>query len=133
MRTTHFRLILWGFLALLSGCGGALESSIHGTVTLDSVPLHRGTVTFHPVKAGAAAYGRIQADGSYAITTGARRGLSPGEYVVTVVATAGEADPMSEVPGKLLTPLRYGRVEESGLRFTIQRGRNKIDLPLVSK
>ena len=49
-----------------------------------------------------------------------RRGLSPGDYVVTVVATAAAADLKQDIAGKLLTPLRYGRVDQSGLRFTVQ-------------
>jgi hypothetical protein len=110
-----------------------LDSSVYGTVTLDGAPLHRGTVTFHPEKTGAVAYGRILADGSYSISTGSRGGLSAGEYFVTVVATAGEADPTKEAAGKLLTPTRYGRVDQSALRSTVRPGRNKIDLALKSK
>jgi hypothetical protein len=133
MRTIHSLWFLCGLLALAPGCRRTLEGSIQGTVTLDTAPLNRGTVTFHPVSGGAAAYGRIQADGSYTITTGNSRGLSAGEYIVTVVATAAPSDTRKDVTGKLLTPLRYQNVGQSPLRFTVQRGGNKIDLPLVSK
>jgi hypothetical protein len=49
------------------------------------------------------------------------------------VATAAATDIRQDIAGKLLTPLRYGRVDQSGLHFTVHHGRNKIDLPLISK
>ena len=115
---------------LLSGCGGH-ESTISGVVRLDNKPLNRGTVTFHPVDGGAAAYGRIGADGRYEIRTGHGKGLSPGEYRVTVVA-ASEPPPdgSEEIPGELLTPPRYGNLDETDLRYTVKRGSNLIDIDL---
>ena len=125
-------LLLAGALTLAAGCG-AHDSSVYGTVTLDGKPLESGTVSFHPVGEGAAAYGRIGADGSYRLHTGAEQGLAAGEYVVTVVATAPPPNPHSEVVGKLLTPARYGSFDQTDLRFTVEPGRNKIDLPLRTK
>ncbi|MCC6123336.1 MAG: hypothetical protein IT426_00065 [Pirellulales bacterium] len=118
------------FLALFPGCG-AHESSVTGKVTLDGIPLNSGTAVFYPRKGGAAAYGSIQPDGSYKIETGASKGLAAGEYAVTVVA-ATPPEPGFEF-GKLLTPVRYGKVESSDLKFTIQPGSNIVDLPLKSK
>ena len=125
-------LLVAGALTLAVGCG-AHDSSVYGTVTLDGKRLTTGTVTFHPTGEGAAAYGRIGADGSYRLHTGAQQGLAAGEYLVTVVATAPPPDPHSEVVGKLLTPARYGRLHETDLRFTIEPGKNPIDLPLQTK
>lgn len=119
-------------IAATLGCG-THESSVTGTVTLDDVPLSRGTVTFHPKAGGAAAYARIDAEGHYTIKTGDQEGLKPGEYVVTVVATT---PPPPENPsgfGKLLTPERYGTVEKSGLEYTVSTGHNRIDLRLKTK
>jgi hypothetical protein len=131
-RAAAWTLLVAGALAPAVGCG-AHDSSVYGTVTLDEKPLETGTVTFHPVGGGAVAYGRIGADGSYRLHTGAEQGLAPGEYVVTVVATAPPPDPRSEVVGKLLTPARYNRRDQTDLRFTIARGTNRIDLALQTK
>jgi hypothetical protein len=120
-------------LILPAGCGRSFDGSVNGMVTLDGKPLATGTVTFHPVGSGPMAYGRIQADGRYSVVTASRQGLPPGEYVVTVVATAPPPNPKLEIPGELLTPVRYGRLDQSGLHFTVQRGQNTFDLPLVSK
>ena len=125
-------LLVAGALTLAVGCG-THDSSVYGTVTLDGKRLTTGTVTFHPTGEGAVAYGRIGADGSYRLHTGAEKGLAAGEYLVTVVATAPPPDPHSEVVGKLLTPARYGRLDQTDLRFTIEPGKKQIDLPLQTK
>jgi hypothetical protein len=125
-------MLVAGALTLAVGCG-AHDSSVYGTVTLDRKPLETGTVTFHPAGEGAVAYGRIGADGSYRLHTGAEQGLAAGEYIVTVVATAPPPDPHSEVVGKLLTPARYGKLDQTDLRYTIEPGRNQIDLALQTK
>lgn len=125
-------LLVAGTLTLAVGCG-THESSVFGTVTLDGKRLTTGTVTFHPTGEGAVAYGRIGADGSYRLHTGAEQGLAAGEYIVTVVATAPPPDPQSEVVGKLLTPARYGTLDQTDLRFTIEPGKKQIDLALQTK
>ena len=117
-------------LLLLSGCG-ARESGVSGKVTVDGVPLTSGTVVFYPQKNGAAAYGSIQSDGTYSIETGASGGLAAGEYVATVVATT-KSEPGYQF-GKLLTPIRYNKVETSDLKFSVKPGSNRIDLQLHSK
>ena len=120
------------YLAASAGCAKH-ESSVAGSVTLDDVPLSRGTVTFHPREGGAAAYARIDADGRYNVKTGAEEGLKPGKYLATVVATAPPGPGESETAvGKLLIPARYGTVEQSGLEYTITTGKNQIDIPLKS-
>jgi hypothetical protein len=120
-------------LALCFGCGKH-ESSITGAVTVDGKPLTRGTVTFHPKAGGAAAYARIDADGSYTVKTGDQEGLKAGDYVATVVATAAPGPGQSEAAmGKLIIPARYGTIEQSKLEYTITAGSNKIDITLKSK
>jgi hypothetical protein len=120
--------------AALCGCGGAYPASVRGVVTLDGKTLHTGTVTFHPVAGGPAAYGGIQADGTYQIATGASKGLPPGEYIVTVVATELPGNDRAGVAvGKLITPPRYGTMQQSNLRKTVQPGANDIPLDLTAK
>lgn len=118
-------------LVAFTGCS-RYESSVSGKVTLDGEPLKSGTVVFYPAAgSGAAAYGSVQADGSYTLDTGASGGLAAGEYVVTVVATTGPQPGF--LFGKMLTPERYGNVKTTDLKFTVKKGGNKIDLPLSSK
>lgn len=122
-------------LLTLAGCGSTHDASVSGTVTLDGETLDRGTVSFHPVGEGAVAYGQIQSDGSYQVKTGRESGLLPGEYKVTVVATAPPPepeDPMDEPVGELLTPKRYGRTETTDLQYTVEAGSNTIDIALTS-
>lgn len=117
-------------LFVLYGCGGKLDSSVSGLVTIDGEPLRTGRVVFHAVTGGAMAYGTIDADGRYKITTGREKGLTAGDYVVTVVATEAPPGPIGESYGKLISPTQYTTQETTTLKFTIQRGANRIDLPL---
>lgn len=133
--TSVTRRLLWLILALLvlHGCGGKLESSVSGVVTIDGELLHTGRVVFHAVAGGAMAYGTIDAAGQYRITTGREKGLTAGDYVVTVVATETPSGPIGESYGKLISPIQYATKKESGLKFTVQSGANRVDLPLRSK
>ena len=123
--------------SLLAGCGGKGLVSVTGTVTLDGKALDRGSVTFHPVKSGPLGVGKIQPDGRYSIETGNQRGIAPGEYAVTVVATAdppkGPPTKGPEVPPTPLTPAKYGRPETSGLRYAVPAAGGKFDIPLQSR
>lgn len=122
-------------IALFAGCNGN-SANVTGTVTLDGQPLTTGSVSFQPTTSGPVAYGSIGPEGNYQLSTGTSTGLNAGEYIVTVVATEEARQPAPgepELPPKLLTPERYGNVEQSGLRFTVTRGANKIDLPLTTK
>src|SRR5262245_2668726 len=73
-------------IASFIGCGGAYDSTAHGVVTLDGRAVPRGTVSFHPVSGGPAAYAMIEDNGSYSIRTGREEGLPSGDYEVSVTA-----------------------------------------------
>jgi hypothetical protein len=125
-------------VCFLAGCGGKYPSTVSGEVTLDNKKLDTGTVAFHPVTSGTAAYAQIQSDGQYEVCTGHDSGLVAGKYIVTVVAherpselrSAGGGPP---APGKKITPTRYGAKETSGLHFTVNSGSNTINLELSSQ
>jgi hypothetical protein len=124
----------------VTGCGGPFDSSVRGKVTLDGNPLPRGVVTYQPVSGGPSAYAMIEenAGGSYVIRTGRGEGLPSGEYYVTVTANEPSASSHSSKggpppPGKLITPAWYRARETSGLKFTVQRGKNEINLELTSQ
>jgi hypothetical protein len=122
----------------LSGCGGAFDSMVAGTVTLDGKIVPRGLVAFHPVAAGPAAYAQIDESGKYNVRTGRDAGLPPGEYQVTVTASEPPAvektaNGFPPPPGKAITPARYGMKETSALKFSVEPGKNEINLELSSQ
>ncbi len=132
-------LVAYGCLLImpLAGCGSDAESTVYGTVTLDGESLDHGSVTFVPeTRAGRAAAGSIDSDGSYKVQTGQTGGLPAGEYVVKVSSRAPsvphpQGGPPS--PGKLLTPKKYLNSNRSGLTFQVEAGSNEIDLELTSQ
>jgi hypothetical protein len=124
-------------LSVVSGCGGTYDAMASGTVTLDGKAVPRGTVSFAPTHGGPAANSRIESDGSYRMRTGREVGLPAGEYQVTVIANelpATESAPGVPPPdGKPITPEWYRSSKTSGLKYTVDRGKNKIDLELTSQ
>jgi len=131
-------VVLALFLMAIIGCGGTYHSTVSGEVSLDGAKLTLGTVAFHPVGGGPASYAAITGAGTYAMQTGREQGLKTGEYVVTVVANERPTELRSKdggppAPGKRLTPPWYGAKLTSGLRYTIERGRNTINLELTSQ
>jgi hypothetical protein len=74
-------------LVLLSGCGGDPlgRLPISGSVSLDSAPLEKGTINFHPVDSSTAtAAGGPVTAGKFAFER--QKGLAAGKYRVTVNA-----------------------------------------------
>lgn len=135
MRFCAWILIATGLMFLV-GCGSQ-PSTVTGTVKLDGKPLSSGGVTFHPVGTGASVTGQIDANGSYALSTGDEGGLVPGDYVATVVATEEAATPTDNskapAPPKLITPPIYGDQGQSPLKYQVKDGSNTIDIELTSK
>ena len=135
------RNVAWGVIAVAAfalGCGNGL-ARVEGIVTLDDEPVRggdgvRATVFFHPADGGSAAVGLVDETGRYELKTGAETGVSPGEYAVTVTATqkvmprSGGGTPT----GRRISPPKYATPTTSGLRFTVESGRNTIDLGLVT-
>jgi hypothetical protein len=137
---------LMATLLIVVGCGGPAyeyDSIVTGTVTVDGELATAGTVTFHPVKDGIPAVGRIHPDGSYSLRTGQGNlresdggTVIPGEYLVTVSVTAppvdgaviGEGGP--PIPGPSLISRRYAQKETTDLRLTVKAGPQVIVLNL---
>lgn len=123
-------------LMFITGCGGTYDSSVSGTVTLDGEPVSSATIAFFPATQGPSAYARSDDAGNYQLRVGQEIGLPSGDYQVTVVASEAAVVPPDwsgpPPPGKLITPAKYGRKQDSGLRFTVNPGKNEIDLELSS-
>ena len=128
-----------GICTLLASCGGELEATVSGTVMINNEPLmlgpgEVGSVMFHPTRGGPESHSQIGKDGSYRLTTGQQRGLAPGEYKVTIIATRLEEVDVGIVVAPTtdrITPVQYGRADESPLQFTVNPGRNRIDLKMI--
>jgi hypothetical protein len=124
----------------LAGCGSDL-ATVAGNVTLDGRPLAgseklRGTVQFTPEAGrGATAVGYVDENGRYSLSTGSRKGVLPGKYLVAVSAT--EIIPPripGEAPGgRLVTPRRYANANESGFTADVSSGKNAFDFALSSQ
>jgi hypothetical protein len=126
-----------GFVTV-AGCGGAYDSTAYGIVTLDGKVVPRGTVSFQPVSGGPANYAMIGDNGSYSIRTGREEGLPSGDYQVSVTSNEAPAAAQSTkggppAPGKAITPAWYRMNETSGLKYTVARGKNEINLDLKSQ
>jgi hypothetical protein len=121
-----------------SGCGDDF-SRVGGRITLDGKPLAGGenvavTVLFYPESGrGSPAAALADENGDYFVSTGARKGLPPGNYIVTLSAAQMIQPPSGGAPTKkILTPARYANPKLSGLSTEVKPGRNTFDIQLQS-
>jgi hypothetical protein len=118
----------------LSGCGNGL-AQVSGQVTLDGQPLRGGkgdvrvTVQFQPVEGiGATAIGLADENGNYEIATGSQNGIRPGDYFVACSQSVlGKPKSPNATPDP-----KYANTRTSGLKFTVEPGKNEINIPLES-
>ncbi|HZZ78046.1 MAG TPA: hypothetical protein VFE62_05990 [Gemmataceae bacterium] len=129
------------FLALCLGtlgCGKNDREPLHpvrGHIEYDGKPVPHAFLVLHPVKAtgkeSTKPRAKVAEDGSFVVETyAAKDGAPAGEYVVTIewylsnaVAGGGESD---DLPARNYLPQRYSKVETSGLRVSVQPGKNEI-------
>jgi hypothetical protein len=131
-----------GLLALLvplgvAGCGST--GQVTGKVTYQGQPLGSGIVAFH--WADATRTSAIDADGHYTIQ---KAPLGPARITVETMPPpggGGKKGPQQSTvtvdgapappPGTYVAiPARYKSPEESGLTYTVVRGRQTHDIPL---
>lgn len=132
---------------------------VEGIVTLDGTPVPGAVVTFTPAQAnaGAPATGMSDAQGKYTITAAglgegksaaSGAGTLPGEYLVGVVKDEspkipGSNDPDYKMPepGKTppaptvthVVPQQFNDPQTSGIKVTVQAGKNDIPIKLTTK
>jgi hypothetical protein len=141
-----------GLVIILDGCGGGAErpamGRVSGKVTYKGQPVTSGSVIFTPARdqgkeaaGGRVATGNIQPDGTYTLTTfDTGDGAVLGQHVVTVEAhgqttmTGVPIDPKTKrpryVPAKSTIPEKYGSLDKTPLRHTVEPGNNTFDLEL---
>lgn len=154
-------LALVGLPLLLGGCGGGRKGvdiqPVSGTVTLDGSPIAGATITFSPVQGGTgkAAVGVSDSNGNFSITDTATgsAGAEVGEYELGVLWYKPSVD-TSQATGEsvggldarddnrtrsavagpdALLPVPYQDPKTSGLKASVQRGDNRVELELNSK
>jgi hypothetical protein len=144
-RVALFSRVVQGFVASMlfvqiCGCGNGL-AQVSGQVTLDGQPLRGGiedtrvTIQFQPASgAGSTAIGLADENGNYVLGTGSKSGIPPGEYLVTCSAQqiVDAKTPKTKNGVRQVTDLKYANAKTSGLKFTVEPGRNQLDIPLES-
>jgi len=128
------------FCTVVTGCGSNL-ATVSGTVTLDGRPLAANdrlsaSVEFSPEDGhGTTAIGYLDENGKYTLSSGSRKGVMPGKYLVSISATeiippkiAGEAP-----SGRSVTPRKYAESKSSGFIADVAPGSNTFDYALASK
>jgi len=126
-------------VCVLSGCGNGL-ARVSGQVTLDGQPLRgggdvRATVKFQPANGtGPAAMGLVDENGNYSLSTGSQNGIPPGDYVVVCSASqlVKGAGSNAAQGARRITDPKYDNPSTSGLRFTVQSGKNEFNISLES-
>ena len=111
------------------GCRPGYEnvSPVTGRVTLDGIPLSEAQVMFLPTS-GRPSKGETNADGVYELGyTYKQKGAEQGMHAVRVTTAYTRPD---GTVGPERVPKIYN--EQSQLQQEVRRGRNTIDLPLLS-
>jgi hypothetical protein len=147
---------------VFGGCSGGdvLKTEyVEGTVTLDGSPIAEATVMLVPVTQGQglSATGQTDDRGVFRLTAAnldgriaqAGAGTLPGEYYVGVLKSVSETHMSEEEsrekgvpyagpkPGESppithIVPVKYNDPKASGLKATVQSGKNTIPLELTS-
>jgi hypothetical protein len=137
LRPAGFASLL--LVSLLLGCGPDLDlpplQKVSGVVTLDGVPVTRGTVQFQPDSSqgasGPSANGTIGPDGRYELVTAGQPGAVIGKHQVLVEARAEPKDETDTLPAPLV-PEKYFTFSTSGLTKEVTAAApNEINLELT--
>jgi hypothetical protein len=121
----------------LAGC--ARKGDVTGKVTFEGKPVVFGTVQFEGSD-GSLRQGNIEPDGSYSVTgvaTGEARvavssqNPNSSDFMPLVREGATPPPPRPEVKGWFAIPKKYDAPYNSGLKYPIHSGANKIDIELT--
>ena len=150
----HFAVSLGVIAMLIGGCGGPDRppmGRVSGVVSYNGAPLDSGEVKFIPIQGAESdrpAIGVIESDGSYKLTTfNTGDGAVVGQHKVLVtvprpVETMGENvdeesgmmpsfdQPMPEYDDVSGIPSKYGNLDSTPLRYTVEQSGNTIDIEL---
>lgn len=112
----RFAAVAVSFIASI-GCGDGRPAriAVSGTVTIDGVPVTRGSIKFVP-EVGRPSFGQIGSDGRFTLTCyDGADGALPGRHRVQVNANR----PISERKMEIFVPKKYGDFRTSGVEMEI--------------
>lgn len=149
MRQLKHVVVLGFSLAFtILGCGGPKAdvplAPVEALVLLDGQPVEGATVTFVPVREGAAsATGTTDASGRAKLVVLVPGQKVEGEYYVGVMKsvvptrteeeeTAAKDQPSPEPEVKHIVPPRYNDPKQSGIRVTVAPGQKEVRIELTS-
>ena len=121
-------------LAFITGCSGGSNApptgKVTGKVSFRGQPVTVGTVIFVPQAGGPSAYGMIQADGSYELSTDTSSGGGDGA-VIGKHKVAIRAQKETEPGGRaapLMLPRGFENPDKSGLTAEVKEGENILNI-----
>ena len=127
---------IFGILAtmvLMVGCSGGSSApptgQVTGKITFRGKPVTVGTITFSPVSGGPNAYGTIQPDGSYELSTDTSiggDGAIVGKHKIAI--RAQKATKPGTMAAPLLLPRGFENPDKSGLTAEVKAGKNVLDI-----
>ena len=123
-------MLALGFLLIGFGCSkNPRVYAVRGEVFVNGQPASGATIVLHPCdKAkGLPAYATVQEDGSFKMSTYSKfDGATLGDYIVTVSWSDERIDDGETIFGPDKLGERYGKRESSGLKVTVQTGKNEL-------
>jgi len=138
--------VVWlGLLLAVGGLTGGCSRApfpvapTRGVVLIDDKPLPGGRIMFAPVaqgqdpNAGKPAFGDIQPDGSFQLTTFAHHdGAVVGEHWVTLIGTK-QRSVIGESPKETAPPLPFARVSVPTKQTVVPDTENELKIQLTSQ
>lgn len=133
MPSRRFGVLLIG-IAMLAGCSGDAKlparGKVTGKITFRGNPVTVGTITFVPVAGGPSAFGAIQPDGTYTLSTDTASNNGDGAVVgihkIAIQAQQATEPGMRPSPSQL--PPLFGNPEKSGLTAEVKEGENVLNI-----
>lgn len=129
LRADQLVFLLFALVGLSSGCseGRPERVAVSGRVTIDGAPLQHGSVQFMPAE-GRLAGGSLDDQGRFVLTCYEKDdGVIPGKYKVRVLGT----EPIGEVAQRWHAPMKYSKVETSGIEFDLTEPTNSLVIELT--
>ena len=123
----------------LLGCSGSNDKNtavVRGKITYKGAPVTKGTITFVPDVMGTSAYGAINPDGTYSLSTYEKDdGAVVGMHKVSITSKEEQTNFEANAPptdGKWLIPGKYFLEASSGLTANVKAGQeNEINFDLT--
>lgn len=122
-----------------SGSAGPVVGSVAGKVTLDGAAYGEGRVEMRDPVSSIVGGAELKPDGTFQVVT-PEGGLRTGTYdVVVLPPPIPSLDPIEAAKGAKpptdtsKIPAKYRDYKTSGIKATVVKGSNTVDVPMISK